>query len=96
MLNEVLRSVEYPTAFLSILTPNAQELEGVLVTSMRKNTNVTFVVRDAEGSFATLHLHTQRKYRASGMSSRNEKSWWLVWKMKFFWREDQKLAIADG
>ena len=98
LLNEVLNLVEYPTAFLGNLDAKYLEVpEEVLVTSMKEHQRY-FVVRDAEGKLLP-HFISVRNGNAEHLENvikGNEKV--LVARLEdgeFFWREDQKLAIAD-
>ena len=98
LLNEVLNLVEYPTAFLGNFDAKYLEVpEEVLVTSMKEHQRY-FVVRDAEGKLLP-HFISVRNGNAEYLENvikGNEKV--LVARLEdgeFFWREDQKLAIAD-
>ena len=98
LLNEVLNLVEYPTAFLGNFDAKYLEVpEEVLVTSMKEHQRY-FVVRDAEGKLLP-HFISVRNGNAEHLENvikGNEKV--LVARLEdgeFFWREDQKLAIAD-
>ncbi|WP_314581343.1 glycine--tRNA ligase subunit beta [uncultured Streptococcus sp.] len=98
LLNEVLNLVEYPTAFLGNFDAKYLEVpEEVLVTSMKEHQRY-FVVRDAEGKLLP-HFISVRNGNAEHLGNvikGNEKV--LVARLedgKFFWREDQKLAIVD-
>lgn len=98
LLNEVLNLVEYPTAFLGNFDAKYLEVpEEVLVTSMKEHQRY-FVVRDAEGKLLP-HFISVRNGNAEHIENvikGNEKV--LVARLEdgeFFWREDQKLAIAD-
>ena len=98
LLNEVLNLVEYPTAFLGNFDAKYLEVpEEVLVTSMKEHQRY-FVVRHAEGKLLP-HFISVRNGNAEHLENvikGNEKV--LVARLEdgeFFWREDQKLAIAD-
>ena len=98
LLNEVLNLVEYPTAFLGNFDAKYLDVpEEVLVTSMKEHQRY-FVVRDAEGKLLP-HFISVRNGNAEHLENvikGNEKV--LVARLEdgeFFWREDQKLAIAD-
>ena len=98
LLNEVLNLVEYPTAFLGNFDAKYLEVpEEVLVTSMKEHQRY-FVVRDSEGKLLP-HFISVRNGNAEHLENvikGNEKV--LVARLEdgeFFWREDQKLAIAD-
>ena len=98
LLNEVLNLVEYPTAFLGNFDAKYLEVpEEVLVTSMKEHQRY-FVVRDTEGKLLP-HFISVRNGNAEHLENvikGNEKV--LVARLEdgeFFWREDQKLAIAD-
>ncbi len=98
LLNEVLNLVEYPTAFLGNFDAKYLEVpEEVLVTSMKEHQRY-FVVRDGEGKLLP-HFISVRNGNAEHLENvvkGNEKV--LVARLEdgeFFWREDQKLAIAD-
>lgn len=98
LFNEVLNLVEYPTAFLGNFDAKYLEVpEEVLVTSMKEHQRY-FVVRDAEGKLLP-HFISVRNGNAEHLENvvkGNEKV--LVARLEdgeFFWREDQKLAIAD-
>ena len=98
LLNEVLNLVEYPTAFLGNFDSKYLEVpEEVLVTSMKEHQRY-FVVRDSEGKLLP-HFISVRNGNAEHLENvikGNEKV--LVARLEdgeFFWREDQKLAIAD-
>ena len=98
LFNEVLNLVEYPTAFLGNFDAKYLEVpEEVLVTSMKEHQRY-FVVRDAEGKLLP-HFISVRNGNAEHLENvvkGNENV--LVARLEdgeFFWREDQKLAIAD-
>ena len=98
LLNEVLNLVEYPTAFMGNFDAKYLEVpEEVLVTSMKEHQRY-FVVRNAEGKLLP-HFISVRNGNAEHLENvikGNEKV--LVARLEdgeFFWREDQKLAIAD-
>ena len=98
LLNEVLNLVEYPTAFLGNFDSKYLEVpEEVLVTSMKEHQRY-FVVRDSEGKLLP-HFISVRNGNAEHLENvikGNEKV--LVARLEdgeFFWREDQKLAIAN-
>ena len=98
LLNEVLNLVEYPTAFLGNFDAKYLEVpEEVLVTSMKEHQRY-FVVRDSQGKLLP-HFISVRNGNAEHLENvikGNEKV--LVARLEdgeFFWREDQKLAIAD-
>ena len=98
LLNEVLNLVEYPTAFLGNFDAKYLEVpEEVLVTSMKEHQRY-FVVRDGGGKLLP-HFISVRNGNAEHLENvikGNEKV--LVARLEdgeFFWREDQKLAIAD-
>ena len=98
LLNEVLNLVEYPTAFMGNFDAKYLEVpEEVLVTSMKEHQRY-FVVRHAEGKLLP-HFISVRNGNAEHLENvikGNEKV--LVARLEdgeFFWREDQKLAIAD-
>lgn len=98
LLNEVLNLVEYPTAFMGQFDQKYLDVpEEVLVTSM-KNHQRYFVVRDQAGkllpAFVSVrngndkHLENVIKGNQKVLLARLEDA-------EFFWREDQKLQIAD-
>ena len=98
LFNEVLNLVEYPTAFLGNFDAKYLEVpEEVLVTSMKEHQRY-FVVRDSQGKLLP-HFISVRNGNAEHLENvikGNEKV--LVARLEdgeFFWREDQKLAIAD-
>jgi len=98
LLNEVLNLVEYPTAFLGNFDAKYLEVpEEVLVTSMKEHQRY-FVVRDSQGKLLP-HFISVRNGNAEHLENvikGNEKV--LVARLEdgeFFWREDQKLAIAN-
>ena len=98
LLNEVLNLVEYPTAFMGSFDTKYLEVpEEVLVTSM-KNHQRYFVVRDQAGKLMPNFISVRNgnaEYLESVIKG-NEKV--LVARLEdgeFFWREDQKLKIAD-
>lgn len=98
LLNEVLNLVEYPTAFLGNFDAKYLDVpEEVLVTSMKEHQRY-FVVRDSQGKLLP-HFISVRNGNAEHLENvikGNEKV--LVARLEdgeFFWREDQKLAIAD-
>lgn len=98
LLNEVLNLVEYPTAFMGSFDTKYLEVpEEVLVTSM-KNHQRYFVVCDQAGKLMPNFISVRNgnaEYLESVIKG-NEKV--LVARLEdgeFFWREDQKLKIAD-
>ena len=98
LLNEVLNLVEYPTAFMGSFDTKYLEVpEEVLVTSM-KNHQRYFVVGDQAGKLMPNFISVRNgnaEYLESVIKG-NEKV--LVARLEdgeFFWREDQKLKIAD-
>ncbi|KXT86068.1 Glycyl-tRNA synthetase beta chain [Streptococcus sp. DD11] len=98
LLNEVLNLIEYPTAFMGNFDAKYLEVpEEVLVTSMKEHQRY-FVVRDSKGKLLP-HFISVRNGNAEHLDNvikGNEKV--LVARLEdgeFFWREDQKLAIAD-
>lgn len=98
LLEEVNNLVEYPTAFVGSFDEKYLSVpEEVLVTSMRDNQRY-FEVYTAEGKLAP-HFISVRNGNAEGMKNvilGNEKV--LVARLEdaeFFWKEDQKLKIAD-
>lgn len=98
LLNEVLNLVEYPTAFLGNFDPKYLQVpEEVLVTSMKEHQRY-FVVRDQEGKLLPhfISVRNGNDQHLENVIKGNEKV--LVARLEdgeFFWREDQKLAIAD-
>lgn len=98
LLNEVLNLVEYPTAFMGSFDTKYLEVpEEVLITSM-KNHQRYFVVCDQAGKLMPNFISVRNgnaEYLESVIKG-NEKV--LVARLEdgeFFWREDQKLKIAD-
>ncbi|HEL1616628.1 TPA: glycine--tRNA ligase subunit beta [Streptococcus suis] len=98
LLNEVLNLVEYPTAFMGSFDTKYLEVpEEVLVTSM-KNHQRYFVVRDKSGKLLPnfISVRNGNDQYLDNVIKGNEKV--LVARLEdgeFFWREDQKLKIAD-
>ncbi|MEW4354449.1 glycine--tRNA ligase subunit beta [Streptococcus pneumoniae] len=98
LLNEVLNLVEYPTAFMGAFDAKYLEVpEEVLVTSM-KNHQRYFVVRDKAGKLLPnfISVRNGNAEFLDNVIKGNEKV--LVARLEdgeFFWREDQKLQIAD-
>ncbi|SDP10437.1 glycyl-tRNA synthetase beta chain [Streptococcus equinus] len=98
LLNEVLNLVEYPTAFMGSFDTKYLEVpEEVLVTSM-KNHQRYFVVRDQDGKLMPnfISVRNGNAEHIENVIKGNEKV--LVARLEdgeFFWREDQKLKIAD-
>lgn len=98
LLNEVLNLVEYPTAFMGSFDTKYLEVpEEVLVTSM-KNHQRYFVVRDFDGNLMPnfISVRNGNEKHIENVIKGNEKV--LVARLEdgeFFWREDQKLKIAD-
>lgn len=98
LLNEVLNLVEYPTAFMGSFDTKYLEVpEEVLVTSM-KNHQRYFVVRDQAGKLIPnfISVRNGNAEYLENVIKGNEKV--LVARLEdgeFFWREDQKLKIAD-
>ncbi len=98
LLNEVLNLVEYPTAFMGSFDTKYLEVpEEVLVTSM-KNHQRYFVVRDKSGKLLPnfISVRNGNDQYIDNVIKGNEKV--LVARLEdgeFFWREDQKLKIAD-
>ena len=98
LLNEVLNLVEYPTAFMGSFDTKYLEVpEEVLVTSM-KNHQRYFVVRDKAGKLLPnfISVRNGNDQHLANVIKGNEKV--LVARLEdgeFFWREDQKLKIAD-
>ena len=90
LLNEVLNLVEYPTAFMGSFDTKYLEVpEEVLVTSM-KNHQRYFVVRDLDGNLMPnfISVRNGNENHIENLVARLEDG-------EFFWREDQKLKIAD-
>lgn len=98
LLSEVLNLVEYPTAFMGSFDAKYLEVpEEVLVTSM-KNHQRYFVVRDQAGKLLPnfISVRNGNDQHLENVVKGNEKV--LVARLEdgeFFWREDQKLVIAD-
>lgn len=98
LLNEVLNLVEYPTAFMGAFDAKYLAVpEEVLVTSM-KNHQRYFVVRDKAGKLLPnfISVRNGNAEFLDNVIKGNEKV--LVARLEdgeFFWREDQKLEIAD-
>lgn len=98
LLNEVLNLVEYPTAFMGSFDAKYLSVpEEVLVTSM-KNHQRYFVVRDQDGKLLPnfISVRNGNAEHLENVIKGNEKV--LVARLEdgeFFWREDQKLQIAD-
>ncbi len=98
LLNEVLNLVEYPTAFMGSFDAKYLEVpEEVLVTSMREHQRY-FVVRDQAGKLLPnfISVRNGNAEHIENVIKGNEKV--LVARLEdgeFFWREDQKLVIAD-
>lgn len=98
LLNEVLNLVEYPTAFMGSFDTKYLEVpEEVLVTSM-KNHQRYFVVRNQAGKLMPnfISVRNGNAEYLENVIKGNEKV--LVARLEdgeFFWREDQKLKIAD-
>lgn len=98
LLNEVLNLVEFPTAFMGSFDAKYLDVpEEVLVTSM-KNHQRYFVVRDQEGRLMPnfISVRNGNDQAIDNVVKGNEKV--LVARLEdgeFFWREDQKLQIAD-
>lgn len=98
LLNEVLNLVEYPTAFMGQFDAKYLEVpEEVLVTSM-KNHQRYFVVRDQAGKLlpAFISVRNGNDQHLENVIKGNQKV--LLARLEdaeFFWREDQKLVIAD-
>lgn len=98
LLDEVLNLVEYPTAFMGAFDENYLAVpEEVLVTSM-KNHQRYFVVRDKSGKLLPHFISVRNgdSHFIENVIKGNEKV--LVARLEdgaFFWREDQKLVIAD-
>lgn len=98
LLEEVNNLVEYPTAFVGDFDAKYLEVpEEVLVTSMREHQRY-FEVRDLAGNLQP-HFISVRNGNAEhieNVAKGNQKV--LVARLEdaeFFWREDQKLKIAD-
>lgn len=98
LLNEVLNLVEYPTAFMGAFDAKYLAVpEEVLVTSM-KNHQRYFVVRDQAGKLMPnfISVRNGNAEHIENVVKGNEKV--LVARLEdgeFFWKEDQKLVIAD-
>ena len=98
LLNEVLNLVEYPTAFMgSFDTKYLDVPEEVLVTSMKAHQRY-FVVRDQAGKLMPnfISVRNGNAEHIDNVVKGNEKV--LVARLEdgeFFWKEDQKLQIAD-
>ncbi|MGT2755908.1 glycine--tRNA ligase subunit beta [Streptococcus ovuberis] len=98
LLSEVLNLVEYPTAFMGSFDAKYLDVpEEVLVTSM-KNHQRYFVVRDKSGKLLPnfISVRNGNDQHLENVIKGNEKV--LVARLEdgeFFWKEDQKLAIAD-
>lgn len=98
LLNEVLNLVEFPTAFMGSFDAKYLDVpEEVLVTSM-KNHQRYFVVRDQVGRLMPnfISVRNGNDQAIDNVIKGNEKV--LVARLEdgeFFWREDQKLQIAD-
>ena len=98
LLNEVLNLVEFPTAFMGSFDAKYLDVpEEVLVTSM-KNHQRYFVVRDQEGRLMPnfISVRNGNDQAIDNVIKGNEKV--LVARLEdgeFFWREDQKLQVAD-
>ena len=98
LLDEVLNLVEYPTAFMGAFDEKYLAVpEEVLVTSM-KNHQRYFVVRDKSGKLFPHFISVRNgdSHFIENVIKGNEKV--LVARLEdgaFFWREDQKLVIAD-
>ncbi|MGT2749461.1 glycine--tRNA ligase subunit beta [Streptococcus orisasini] len=98
LLNEVLNLVEYPTAFMGSFDQKYLELpEEVLVTSMKTHQRY-FVVRDQTGKLLPnfISVRNGNDQFIDNVIKGNEKV--LLARLEdgeFFWREDQKLQIAD-
>ncbi|MDR1606478.1 MAG: glycine--tRNA ligase subunit beta [Streptococcaceae bacterium] len=98
LLEEVTNLVEYPTAFVGDFDTKYLDLpEEVLVTSMREHQRY-FEVRDLAGQLQAHFISVRNgndKY-LENVAKGNQKV--LVARLEdaeFFWREDQKLKIAD-
>lgn len=98
LLNEVLNLVEYPTAFMGAFDTKYLEVpEEVLVTSMKAHQRY-FVVRDQAGKLMPnfISVRNGNAEHIDNVVKGNEKV--LVARLEdgeFFWKEDQKLQIAD-
>lgn len=98
LLDEVLNLVEYPTAFMGAFDEKYLAVpEEVLVTSM-KNHQRYFVARDKSGKLLPHFISVRNgdSHFIENVIKGNEKV--LVARLEdgaFFWREDQKLVIAD-
>ncbi|MFS1663379.1 glycine--tRNA ligase subunit beta [Streptococcus sp. zg-JUN1979] len=98
LLDEVLNLVEYPSAFMGSFDAKYLDVpEEVLVTSM-KNHQRYFVVRDKESKLLPNFISVRNgdQHAIENVIKGNEKV--LVARLEdgaFFWREDQKLRIAD-
>lgn len=98
LLNEVLNLVEYPTAFLGSFDSKYLAIpEEVLVTSMKSHQRY-FVVRDSSGQLLPhfVSVRNGNDKHIDNVVKGNEKV--LVARLEdgeFFWKEDQRLAIAD-
>lgn len=98
LLSEVLNLVEYPTAFMGNFDAKYLDVpEEVLVTSM-KNHQRYFVVRDKSSKLLPnfISVRNGNDQHLENVIKGNEKV--LVARLEdgeFFWKEDQKLAIAD-
>ncbi|MCI6871958.1 glycine--tRNA ligase subunit beta [Streptococcus hyointestinalis] len=98
LLDEVLNLVEYPTAFMGAFDEKYLAVpEEVLVTSM-KNHQRYFVVCDKSGKLLPHFISVRNgdSHFIENVIKGNEKV--LVARLEdgaFFWREDQKLVIAD-
>lgn len=98
LLNEVLNLVEFPMAFMGSFDAKYLDVpEEVLVTSM-KNHQRYFVVRDQVGRLMPnfISVRNGNDQAIDNVIKGNEKV--LVARLEdgeFFWREDQKLQIAD-
>lgn len=98
LLSEVLNLVEYPTAFMGSFDEKYLELpEEVLVTSMKTHQRY-FVVRDQTGKLLPnfISVRNGNEQFIENVVKGNEKV--LLARLEdgeFFWREDQRLQIAD-
>lgn len=98
LLDEVLNLVEYPTAFMGSFDRHYLDIpEEVLVTSMKTHQRY-FVVRDQNGSLLPnfISVRNGNEKHLENVIKGNEKV--LLARLEdgeFFWREDQKLEIAD-
>ena len=98
LLSEVLNLVEYPTAFMGSFDEKYLELpEEVLVTSMKTHQRY-FVVRDQTGKLLPnfISVRNGNEQFIENVIKGNEKV--LLARLEdgeFFWREDQRLQIAD-